>query len=221
MAANAPVILGIIAATVGFFVFQQLSLGQLTRSFASCPGAIADGEWWRLITPVLVHANFIHIGMNMLVLYVYGMNVEQVFGSGRFLLIYVISGLTGSAFSFAFGSGAPSVGASGAVFGVVGALVVYLYRRRSSQFISQHLSGIMGFLVLNAVIGFILPQVDVLAHLGGLAGGAALGFAFDRGGRGAETTSPPGIQVAGVLATSAVVLALVAWKSSTSFVAFC
>ena len=64
----------------------------------------------------------------------------------QLLLVYIVAGVSGSAFSFAFGSGAPSVGASGAVFGVVGALLVYLYNRRSSRFMAQHLQGIMSFL---------------------------------------------------------------------------
>ncbi len=221
IAATAPAVLGIIIITAGFYILQQLSSG-LTGEFASCPRRISDGEWWRLFTPVLVHANAFHIFMNMFVLYIYGTNCEQAFGSVRLVVIYLASALLGSAFSYAspFGSGVPSVGASGAVFGIVGALLVYLYRRRSSQFIRQHLSGMVSFLVLNAVLGLVWPNVDVMAHLGGLLGGVALGATFDRSSV-ARAAGPAPLQIAGVAAVAAVAVALVVWKSSTVFVAFC
>ena len=180
MAATAPVVMGIIAITVIAFIADGLGTGTLSGRLASWGPAIYAGEWWLVITPVLAHANFIHIGFNMLVLYMYGSNVEQAFGSVRLLAIYIASGITGSAFSVALGPGAPSIGASGAVFGVVGALLVYLYKRRTSQFIRQHLSSITSFLVLNTVLGFVLPNVDIMAHLGGFVGGAVLGLLFDR-----------------------------------------
>lgn len=199
---NAPAVVGIIAITVMSY-FAQLMLGnEYTFRMASIPQLIALGEWWRLFTPVLVHAGALHLAMNMFVLYIYGQNAEEAFGSIRFVAVYIVSGLTGSAFSYAFGSGNSSVGASGAVFGVVGALIVYLYNRRSSQFIAQHLRGMLTFLALNAVIGFALPNIDIMAHLGGLVGGLLLGFGFDRAGKAAKATSPIALQL---IATAVVV----------------
>jgi hypothetical protein len=127
--------------------------------------------------------------------------VEATFGSVRFFAFYILCGVSGSAFSYALGSGAPSVGASGAIFGIVGVLLVYLYNRRSQQFIAQNLRGIMTFLGLNLVLGFLIPNVDIMAHLGGLVGGVILGLGFDRRG-GAEARSTPALQ----LATAAAVL---------------
>ncbi|MDQ3954863.1 MAG: rhomboid family intramembrane serine protease [Actinomycetota bacterium] len=221
IAATAPAVLGIIVITGIFFILQQMGVGNLTGRFPSCPAAIQNGEWWRLLTPVLVHANAIHVLMNMFVLYIYGMNCEEAFGSVRLVIIYVGSALLGSALSYATHKGVPSVGASGAVFGVVGALIVYLYRRRSSQFIRQHLSGMMMFLALNAVLGFLLPNVDVMAHFGGLIGGMIIGASFDRRHIGAQAMSPALLQIAGVVAVLSLSIGLVAWKSSTSFFAFC
>lgn len=222
IAATAPAVLGIIGITAASFVLQEVGVGNLLDRFASCPGDIQNGEWWRLLTPVLVHAGALHMAMNMFVLYIYGTNAEEAFGTGRLLVIYVGSALTGSALSYAFNSsGVPSVGASGAVFGVVGALIVYLYRRRSSQFIRQHLSGMMTFLALNAVLGFVLAGVDVMAHLGGLIGGMIIGASFDRQHIGAKAMAPAALQIAGVAAVLAITIGLVAWKSSTVFFAFC
>lgn len=212
--AKSPVAVAIIVVTVISFMAQQILGGEYTFRLASIPQLIADGEWWRLITPVLVHANGLHIFFNMFVFYVYGQDTEVAFGHVQLFLVYLVSGITGSAFSFAFGSGAPSVGASGAVFGVVGALLVYLYNRRSSQFMAQHLQGIMGFLLLNTVIGFLLPNIDIMAHLGGLLGGVAMGFGFDRGGSGAKAGSPPALQIVTTVVVLVAAIALVLARSS-------
>jgi membrane associated rhomboid family serine protease len=198
MAKQSPVVLGIIVVTAAFYLGQQLE-PSLAGRLASYGPAINAGEWWRLITPVLVHASPLHILMNMLVLFFYGPNVEQAFGSIRFLLFYVLCGITGSAFSIALGSGAPSVGASGAIFGIVGVLLVYLYNRRSQQVIAQYLRGILTFLGLNLVLGFLIPNVDIMAHLGGLVGGVILALGFDRQG-GPEAKSSPALRLATSLA---------------------
>ena len=211
MAKQSPVVLGIIAVTVAFYFAQQLIPG-LTFRLASFGPAIETGEWWRLISPVLVHASAIHILMNMLVLFVYGPNVEQAFGSGRFLVMYVASGVTGSAFSYALGTGAPSVGASGAIFGIVGVLLVYLYNRRTEQFIAQYLRGILLFLGINLVLGFAIPNVDVMAHLGGLVAGVVLALGFDRQGT-AEARSAPVLQVTTTVAVLGGAIVLVLMKS--------
>lgn len=220
-AKNSPAVVAIIAVTVISFLAQQL-IPEYQTNFWSVPVLIAQGEWWRLFTPVLVHAGFLHVAMNMFVLYVYGQNAEQGFGSVRFVAIYVVSALTGSAFSYAFSGNdvlVPSVGASGAVFGVIGALIVYLYNRRSSQFVAQHLRGMVGFLVLNAVIGFALPNIDILAHLGGLVGGVLIGLGFDRSPGAAKATSPLVLQVVTVLVVvgGAALLVMSRTNALTSF----
>lgn len=195
MAATAPAVMTVIVITVGFFFAQQI-IADLDDEFALIPALVEDGEWWRLLTPMLVHApGLFHVAMNMLVLYVYGPNVEQAYGKLEFVAVYVTSGFLGSAFSYSFGSGRPSVGASGAIFGVVGALAVYLYKRRASTVIGQYLQGLIVFLGLNLVISLLLPRIDVFAHLGGFVGGALLGLGYDREA-GPRASAPGGVQVA-------------------------
>jgi membrane associated rhomboid family serine protease len=223
LGATAPAILAIIVATVAVFIGQQVIGGRVTAELASIPTCIAAGQWWRLITPVLVHGGVLHIGMNMLVLYFYGPNVEKAFGTARFVLMYLACAFVGSAFSFALGPNRPSVGASGAIFGIVGVLLVFLYNRRRSQFVAQYLRGILGFLILNLVLGFVIPNVDVLAHLGGLLAGVALGFGFDRQG-GDAARSAPALQLlttAAVVGTGVVLIVLKTTTFSGAGASFC
>lgn len=210
MAANAPVVLAIVVVNAAFFLAQQLGTG-LTVRLGAIPPAIAGGQWYRLLTPMLLHANFLHIGLNMFVLWIYGPYVEQGFGKVRFLSVYVVSGFMGGALSFALGPCQTiGVGASGAIFGVVGALLVHLYNRRRSSFVAGYLRDLVGFVVLNLLIGFVLPQIDYLAHLGGLAAGIALGAGYDRAGSGALSAGAQTLATAAVVAAG---LALVVWRA--------
>ena len=199
MRATAPATMAIIGIVVFVYFLQMLLGGEVIQALALSPSLIDAGEWWRLLTPILVHGGLFHIFMNMFILYLYGPNVEQAFGTVRFVVLFLLSGFLGSAFSYAFPPHGPSVGASGAIFGIVGVLGVYLYNRRRSQFMAQHLRGLVGFLVLNLVLGFVITFIDNFAHIGGLVAGVVLGFAFDRG-QGAEARSPLGSQIAGALA---------------------
>ncbi len=145
--------------------------------------ALAAGEWWRLVTPVLVHGGLLHLLFNMYFLYLVGPLVEQLYGSARFVLLYVLTAAAGSAASFLFGGSAPSVGASGAIFGLCGVLLVVsavhrpVLDRRGRAIMSQ-----IGFLVvLNLIIGFgfgalVAANIDNAAHVGGLLAGLWLGF---------------------------------------------
>lgn len=196
---------------IGVFVFQLLTgigNGRVTVALMMSPFAIEAGQWWRLITPVLVHGSILHIFLNMYILYIYGPNVEQTFGTVRFIAIFLITGFTASALSFAVPPDNPSVGASGAIFGVVGALVVYLYKRRRTTFMAQYLRGIGLFIGINILFGFLWPAIDNMAHIGGLVGGALLALGFDRG-EGSEARSPLAVQVATALGVIALGLLLV------------
>jgi membrane associated rhomboid family serine protease len=209
MAANAPAVLTIVAVNAAFFLFQQID-GSLTLQLAAFPPAIAAGDYYRLLTPMLLHGNLLHIALNMMVLWIYGPFVEQGLGRARFLAVYVVSGFLGSAASFALGSFRSfSVGASGAIFGVVGALLVFLYHRRRSTFVASFLRDLMLFIGLNLLLGFVLPSVDYLAHMGGLAAGMALGAAFDRGEGAAPSAA---LQILAAVGVAAAGVALVAWR---------
>ena len=136
--------------------------------------AIAEGhQYWRLISGGFLHENFIHIGFNMYLLYLLGMMLEPAIGSVRFAAIYLTALLAGS-FGALFATAAPSLGASGAVFGLMGAAVVELRARR----VSVMESGIGGLIVINLILSFSLANISVGAHIGRLVGGALAGLAI-------------------------------------------
>lgn len=139
---------------------------------------VADGELWRLATVTLVHGGIIHLGFNMYALFIVGPLVEGLYGSPRFALIYVLTAAAGSAASFVFSPGAISVGASGAVFGLFGMLLVSdRVHRPALTRGARNLTGQIGMLiVINLFLGFSLPSIDNAAHIGGLLAGAWLGF---------------------------------------------
>jgi membrane associated rhomboid family serine protease len=198
IASTAPAVTAILAINIGIFILQQLA-PTITFRFGLVPRAIAEGEWWRLFTPMVLHANGFHILMNSLVLWIYGPHVENAFGTARFVALYVISGFIGSVASYAFSP--PfilGVGASGAIFGIAGVLLVYLYRRRSSSFVYAEMRNVMFFVGLNLALGFLLPGIDYWAHIGGLVAGMVLCLGFDRG----EKTISTGL----ALATSVLVM---------------
>lgn len=208
MRATAPAVMTIIAIDVFVFMLQIVLGGEVTSALLLSPSLIDAGEWWRLFTPMLVHGGTLHVFLNMYILYIYGPNVEQAFGSVRFVLLFLISGFMGSAFSYAFPPDNASVGASGAIFGIVGVLVVYLYKRRRTQFMAHYLRGMAIFIGLNLVFGFMFPGIDNFAHIGGLVGGALLGLGFDRG-QEAEARSAVPVQIATAAAVFLLAAALV------------
>jgi rhomboid protease GluP len=141
---------------------------------------VVRGEWWRLITATLLHAGFLHIAFNGYALYVIGLDLESFVGRARFAVIYAVSGIAGSVASFAFSPYlVPGVGASGAIFGLIGALGVYfgLNRRIFGRIGQAQFWNIVFVIVLNMGLGFsgIFP-IDNSAHIGGLIAGATVGY---------------------------------------------
>jgi rhomboid protease GluP len=139
---------------------------------------VQRGQWWRLLTAVFLHSGPMHLAMNMAALLCTGPTVERVYGSRRFLLLYLGAGLAGSAASLHFSAQqATAVGASGAVFGVAGALLVAALRHRRflPTVLSFYTLGGMGLLLLDAMLrGFGSERVDNAAHVGGLLAGCLL-----------------------------------------------
>jgi membrane associated rhomboid family serine protease len=140
---------------------------------------VADGEYYRLLTAQFVHGGLLHLLFNCYVLFVIGPFVESAIGRLRFLALFLISGITGAVASYLFNDPQTlSVGASGAIFGLFGAALVINHRlgRRTNE--------ILGLLVLNLVLGFVIPNIDWRAHLGGLIAGslvaAVLAFSAPR-----------------------------------------
>ena len=140
---------------------------------------IVQGQYWRLLTACFVHIGIMHLAFNSYALFSFGLEVERRFGRGRFLALYILSGLAGSVLSFV-GSTRLSAGASGAIFGLVGAMVAYFatYREEFGQLGKRQLRSVLLVAGYNLIWGFITPGIDNLGHIGGLLGGLALGWAY-------------------------------------------
>jgi membrane associated rhomboid family serine protease len=167
IAASVIVSLTALLSDEGSFLFDAFQLDK---------GAVATGEYWRLLTVTLLHGSLLHLAFNMYALYLAGPIVERWYGSTRFLLIYLACAAAGSVGSFVFGGDAPSVGASGAIFGLFGVLLAasrlhHPVDRQSRMLVSQ-----LGMLILiNIAFGFAVRGIDNAAHLAGLAAGLWLG----------------------------------------------
>ena len=139
---------------------------------------IALGDYYRLLTSMFLHIGPIHLAFNSYALYILGQDVERLYGSGRFLVIYLLSGLGGSLASFVLGGVGVSAGASGAIFGLIGASIAYFYLHRQTfgQRGQAQLRSLLMLAGINLVFGFTIPGINNLAHMGGLVFGLALGW---------------------------------------------
>jgi membrane associated rhomboid family serine protease len=151
-----------------------------STSFPGLAGqGVAHGQWWRIVTSGFLHENVIHIGFNMYVLYILGQMLEPVLGRLKFATIYAVSLLAGSFGALLVTPHSLTVGASGAVFGLMGAAAVEMRARQ----IPLMQSGVGGLIVLNLIISFTLPGISWGGHIGGLIGGTLAGAAIQFGGR--------------------------------------
>ena len=150
---------------------------------------ISEGEYWRLFTAMFLHSGFMHLGFNALGLFIFGHIVERSYGHERFFLIYVLAGLAGSVTSYLFNPTAVAAGASGAIFGVVGALAAFLVvqRRTFGKHAQNSLIGIGIIVAINIFIGLSTPGIDNWAHGGGLVAGFILGLTLSPQYRQART----------------------------------
>jgi rhomboid protease GluP len=139
----------------------------------------SDGQWWRLLTAMFLHAGIIHLGFNLYFAWVVGRVCEQIFGSAAFVVVYFGSGLIASLVSAAWQPAVVSVGASGALFGVFGAFLAFTVRRRSvlpPEFVRSVLRNGLILIGVNLAIGIAVPGIDVVAHIGGLVAGFGIGY---------------------------------------------
>ena len=179
---TSPVTVLIVAANVAMFVLLLISGGaddptNLYRWGAKYGPAIQNGDWYRLILPVILHAGLLHLAANTFALVIFGPRLESEFGRAAFFGLYAVSGVCGVAASYLV-SPTLSVGASGAVFGIVGAYGVYLVRNRR-EFGSAVNPVIMNLLIvlgINIAFGLFWSGIDQGAHVGGLLAGAAMGL---------------------------------------------
>lgn len=155
----------------GFLEFNggSMNVETLINLGAKYNPGIMEGEWWRLISSMFLHIGFLHLAMNMLALYYLGVAVERIYGSGRFLIIYFLAGIAGSLTSFALSVNV-SAGASGAIFGLFGALLFFGLNHKKVFFQTMG-RNIITVVAINLVLGFVVPQIDMGAHIGGLIAG--------------------------------------------------
>jgi membrane associated rhomboid family serine protease len=170
---------GLIAANVAVFLIALAAGGTFVREFVLLGvdpfggDGVAQGGWYRLLTSAFLHERLLHIGLNLFALWMFGPPLEAVLGRARFLALYLLSALAGSAASYAFNPPLQgSLGASGAIFGVVGAVLVADRRTRANT------PGLLIYLGVLLLPGFLIPGIDWRAHLGGLIAGLLLGLAY-------------------------------------------
>lgn len=175
----------VLALLVAVFVLTELAGGSLRGDVLLRFGSkhnvlVRAGDWWRLVSACFLHQGLVHIFCNGLGIFMVGRDLERCFGGLRWLALYLLSGLAGSVASFLFVP-APSVGASGAVYGLLGAgLAIALFKTRTVPKAVRRrlLVGFGGMIALNLLLASALPFIDHAAHLGGLAGGFLLGGVF-------------------------------------------
>jgi len=206
------ILIGVNVAVYALMLARGSALGSpsgpVYQNYALYGPLVAQGEWWRLLTAAFLHANVIHLAMNMLFLWWIGGPVEQMLGRARFALLYLVSGLAGSAGALLLDPTIPTVGASGAIFGLLGAAFVF---ERQRLYVLG--GSAMTIIVLNLVLTFTLNGISIGGHVGGLVGGAIAGLALSRFGRGHAAYGRLGlIGIAGVVAVGIVSVALAYWK---------
>lgn len=175
------------------------------------PGLIgvAHGEWWRLITSAFLHYGPFHLLLNMLALWWFGSALERRIGSGRFIALYLVSGVAGSAGALLLDPTTPTVGASGAIFGILGAGLIMEQFQRDYVFGGSAL----GMIVLNLVFTFSIANISIGGHIGGLIGGALATLGLSRFGRAHVAYGRAGaLGAATFIAVGVASVAIAYWK---------
>lgn len=177
-----PMTLGVALALVAVFGWEMAINALSSQEAIIAAGALHResvwrGEVWRLFTMMFLHGGGEHLLGNLVALYVLGLGVEHAFSKGQWLIIYLGSGVAGALLSLAMNPG-PAVGASGAIFGLMGNMMVFFYRFRGRLHFREARLGVVlaGWAAYTVIVGFMTPMVDNWAHIGGWLGGAALAF---------------------------------------------
>jgi membrane associated rhomboid family serine protease len=171
---------------------------------------VEQGDWWRLLTAAFLHYGPVHLILNMVGLYWFGSLLEQRIGAARYLLLYLVSGLAGSAGALLWSNGflTPTVGASGAIFGILGAGLV-LERQRDYVFGGSA----MGVILINFVLTFSISSISKGGHIGGLLGGILCALGLTRFGRGHAAYGRPGVLgVATIVLVGVASIAIAYWR---------
>ncbi len=205
----------LIAINVGVYLIQlgmgagvNADTGKIFEKGVLYGPFVANGDWWRLITSAFLHHGPLHLGLNMLALWWFGAPVEMFLGRVRFLMLYLVSGLAGAAGALIATPHSPTVGASGAIFGILGAALV-LERQRLYVLGGSALTVI----VINIVFTLTVPGISIGGHLGGLAGGALGTLALSHFGRRHPAYGRAGLPaLTGVIAIGVIAVLVSYWK---------
>ena len=196
---------GSVTATSGSIYTKGVLIAEALDSEGHLIG-VAHGEWWRLLTAAFLHYGPFHLFLNMLGLYWFGTALEQRLGAARYLGIYLVSGLAGSAGALLLKPDVPTVGASGALFGILGAGLI-LERQRDYVFGGSALAVIL----VNLLFTFTISNISIGGHIGGLLGGMLATLGLSRFGRGHAAYSRLGVVGAGSIVAVAVASVAVAY----------
>ena len=178
-----PVTWTVIALNAAIFIAGEVfpSFGnELFQRAAQHPILVDNGEWWRLLTATFLHGSVLHILFNMYALWLFGPVLERRFGALSFASLYLAAGVAGGMLYQLMGSNAWAVGASGAIFGLLGALLTASYRQRHTRAGAAVFGQLLVLLVINLALPLFVPNIAWQAHVGGLAAGGLVGAAWDR-----------------------------------------
>ncbi|WP_207706232.1 rhomboid family intramembrane serine protease [Clostridium sp. HBUAS56017] len=176
-------------ALISINIILYVISGILSDNFLDIDGAVLlllggkfgplinNGEWWRIITCNFLHGGLIHIVTNMYSLYIIGSQIEIIFGKLKYIIIYTIAGITSSLFSYYLAPNTLSIGASGAIFGLLGALLSFAIKEKD-RINKGVITNILIVVALNIYIGTTIPNIDNYAHFGGLIGGMIISVIF-------------------------------------------
>lgn len=181
IAANVLVYLAVsvlaVSAGTAWNVALVNQIGEVLSRGALMPAAVAEGQVWRLATSIFLHSGLLHLAFNMVALYFLGTFAESAFGRWRFFTLYVLSGLSGGLAYLYFGTfDRPAVGASGAIFGLLGSILGYALRRGTFSWQNPIIRQLLVLLALNVYLGLSIDNISNTAHMGGLAGGFIFGW---------------------------------------------
>ena len=179
---NRPIYVYLLLINFFIWLFSEMILGGSAKILinigANYGPYVKNGETWRLLTSIFLHSGISHLIFNSIALLAFGNLIEKIFGKRNFLILYLCSGISGSALSVSYNSNTISVGSSGAIFGMLGGLIVYyLYMKKiNPDYAKNNLFGLGLMLLINLFYGLSSSRIDNWAHLGGLLGGMFCSF---------------------------------------------
>ncbi len=179
---NRPIYVYLLLINFFIWLFSEMIFGGSTKILinigANYGPYVKNGETWRLLTSIFLHSGISHLIFNSIALLAFGNLIETIFGKRNFLILYLCSGISGSALSVSFNSNIISVGSSGAIFGMLGGLIIYYFfmKKVNPDYAKNNLYGLGLMLLINLFYGLSSSRIDNWAHLGGLLGGMFCSF---------------------------------------------